>query len=426
MKIIILGAGVIGVTTAYFLAKQGHKVTIIEKNSAASLGCSYANGGQLSYCHAEPWASKSALFPLLKAAITPNSFLSISNLGDKELRSWIGEFIKNCNQESAKNNTQKILALALRSKYLMQQLLNQEEDLKFNYKQKGTLHFFRKKKTLENATKQAGLQKTLGCNVEILDADQCIRLEPTLIKLDDQKKLAGGIYYPDDASGDSHLFTQSLAEICEEKYGVKFIFDCQVKNILTNYKKITGINTDKEVFTADHYVYALGAQGINLLKGINLNPKIYPIKGYSLSIETNQDFLSPNMALTDSENKIVYSKLGKTFRAAGTIEIGSFNNNKNPKHLAFLKNTIQKTFSDCGNIAKAKEWHDFRPFRPNSIPLVCQVEKYQNLFINSGHGSLGWTLSLSSAQIISELIENKPDELFNFLAKESVQIYSNL
>lgn len=425
MKIIILGAGVIGVTTAYFLARQGHEVTVLEKNINSALGCSYANGGQLSYCHVEPWAARSSLLPLFKAALTPNSFLSIKTL-DKDFLKWCRNFIKNCNHKSANENSKKILSLSLRSKILMEQLIKAEPELDFSYQQKGTLHFFRDQNNFNSAIKQAGLQKTLGCNVEILDKDECIKLEPTLIKLDDKKTLVGGIFYPDDASGDSYAFTRSLAHICEEKYGVKFIYDCQVKNILTNYQKITGINTGSEVYTADHYIYALGAKGVDLLKGIRLDPQIYPIKGYSLSIPTNQDFIAPQMPLTDPENKIVYSRLGNVFRAAGTIEINGFNNNRNGKHIAFLTNTIKNTFSDSGNIANARDWHDFRPFRPNSIPLICHVERYQNLFINSGHGSLGWTLSLSSAHIVSNLVQGQTNENFQFLATEGEKIYSNL
>ena len=257
----------------------------------------------------------------------------------------------------------------------------------------------------------------------VFDKDQCINKEPTLIKLDDEKNLAGGIFYPEDSSGDSHLFTQSLAKICQDKYNVEFIYDCQIKNILTNHKKITGINSSKEVIQADNYVYALGASGVNLLYGIKIDPQIQPIKGYSLSINSNQDFLSPNIPLTDSENKIVYSKLGNTFRAAGTIEVNSLNNNINDKQIEFLKKTIKSSFSDFGDITQAKEWSEFRPFRPNSIPLICQAQKYGNMFINSGHGSLGWTLALSSAYIISNLIQGKQDNNFKFLQEEEKDIY---
>ena len=285
------------------------------------------------------------------------------------------------------------------------------------------MHFYRKPKDFQKAIANLEEYKNLGIEFEILDAAACVKKEPTLFKLNEAKKLAGGIFYPQDESGDCALFTKALEKICREKYKVKFEYNVEVKNILTNRKKITGINTSKEVFSSDAYVYALGALGLPLLYGIKIDPKIYPIKGYSLSSDCSDEFMAPKLALTDTENKIVYSRIGDVFRAAGSAEICGLKNKENPKHISFLKNVITASFSDFGDMIRARSWLGFRPFRPNSTPLICEAKKYGNLFLNSGHGSLGWTLACGSAKILSEIISQKNNPEFSFLKKEEEKIY---
>ncbi|MBU6140942.1 MAG: FAD-dependent oxidoreductase [Proteobacteria bacterium] len=417
MKAIVLGAGVVGVTSAYFLARLGHQVTVIEKGRVAAEGCSYANGGQLSYSHIETWATKSSLFSMLKAAVLPGSFLSISDLFNKELQRFLFEFYKNSDAQKALENSQKLFALTSYSREVLQKIIG-EEKISFDYKKEGILHFYRDPKKLEKAVKNAEYFNNIGCKAQILTAEECLKKEPALIKLFDEKKLAGGIFYEDDASGDSSIFTNSLTKICQEKYGVIFRFETDVKNIMTNHKKITGINAGKEVFVADKYVYALGATGIGLLKGIKVKTKIYPVKGHSLSVACDSEFVAPSSALTDPENKVVYSRLGNNFRIAGTADFCGLRSGHNRGHLNFLANVAKKSFSDFGNVSQLKEWYGFRPFRPNSIPLICEVKKYENLFLNTGHGSLGWTLSAGSGKILADLVSNSPERKFAFLNEE--------
>ncbi len=417
MRIIILGSGITGITTAYMLAKMGCEVVVLEKNQASGTGCSYANGGQLSFSHSEPWSSKSSTLSILKAAIKPKSFVSIKDLGNKDFLKWSLSFVSNSRAKQAQDIATKLLNIGAYSRSVLTEILKQEK-IDFCYNKKGILHFYRSKKLFENAIKQANFQKKLGCNLQILDSQECVKKEPTLTKLFDQKKLAGGILFKDDASGDPLLFINALEWICKNNLNVEFVYNCQIKNILTNYKKITGVNTSQGVVQGDIYIDALGGYGNILLKGININTDIYPLKGYSLSIPTDKSFLAPKMALTDSENKIVYSRLGSTFRAAGTIEACNLQLNQNPKNINFLKNTIKATYCDFGDLSNAKEWFGFRPYRPNCLPIVGQVKKYGNLFINSGHGSLGWTNSFASAKIISDkILQRTVDPKFSFFEK---------
>jgi D-amino-acid dehydrogenase len=421
MKVIVLGAGVIGVSTAYFLAKSGHEVVVIDRLNSCAEGCSNSNGGQLSYSHIETWSNKNSLISMAKNIFLPNSYLYLKDFSNKEFYLWINEFIKNSSHENSLKNSEKLFKISNLSKSLMAELLNEEADLKngnsFDFNKNGILHFYRSKKTFEKEIKK--LEKfNFIRNFEILNSEQCLKKEPNLSMLSDEKKLAGGLFFKDDESGDCFKFTQQLEKICRDKYDVKFIYNCDIKNLLTNYKKITGINTSEGVYVADKYVYALGASSISLLKGIGIETKIYPIKGYSLSIKCDEKFIAPNMAMTDNENKIVYSRLGNIFRVAGTVEMSGNNLVMNKQNLDFLYQNVQKTFADFGDIKNAKEWVGMRPFRPNSIPLIGDVNKFSNLLINSGHGSLGWTNSLASAKIIDDLLAKKTHKDFNFLNKE--------
>lgn len=406
MKVIVLGSGIIGTTSAYFLAKAGCEVTVLEQNSAPARGCSFANGGQLSYSHVESWAAKASLYSMIKSYCLPNSYLSASDLFSKEFMKWFSEFYLNSFDKKAKKNASSIAELAKYSKESIEEIIR-EENIKFDYAQTGTLHFYRKKRGFEKAVKRMEFEKSLGINFKVLDKDQVIKKEPTLTRLYDDKLLAGGIFYPDDASGNSYKFASELAKVCQKKYGVKFVYNCKIKNLLTNFEKITGINTDVEVFTGDAYIYALGALGDNLLKGVNVRSKLYPLKGYSLSIKVNEpEFKAPTMALTDPENRIVYSRLGDVFRAAGTVEISGLNEFKNKKHISFIRDKVADTFADAGDLSQITEWYGFRPFRPNSVPMICKIKKYPNLFLNTGHGSLGWTLSAGSGRVITDLVVN--------------------
>ena len=423
MKIVILGSGINGVLSAYFLARAGCEVVVLEKAAESAAGCSGANGGQLSFSHCEPWAAKNSLISFLKAAISPNSFLSISDLTNKQFLQWALEFSKNSKPEKSQIIAQKTLKLGAFSRQVLAEILSKEK-IDFCYKPDGVLHFYRDEKLFNQAITQAKTQKTLGCNLEILSAQQCVKKEPTLTKIFDEQILKGGIFFKDDASGDCLAFIKGLEWICKNKLGVKFHYKCEVKNLLTNHKKITGINTNEGVFVANAYLDCLGAFGNSLLKGIKIDPKIYPLKGYSLSIPTDELFLSPNLALTDPESKVVYSKLGSVFRAAGTVEACNFKNNFNQKNINFLKNIIRETYSDFGDLKNAKEWSGFRPYRPECLPLVCKAKKYGNLFLNIGHGSLGWTLSFATCRIISNIIlQQDVGDDFAFLEEMEKEIY---
>ena len=433
MKVIVLGSGVIGVATAYYLAKQGHEVVVIEKSNNSAHGCSFANGGQLSYSHVETWSNTTFVKAMFKGALFNKSFVKINDYSNVNFYKWIYQFLKNSTPENSLKISKKLFKLASYSKDLMKKIIDDESDFNngevFDYQQKGSLHFYRSQKSLNSAIIKLERLKNLALNYQILSPEECLAIEPSLHDLNNNKKLAGGIFFREDASGDCHKFVAKLEEICKNKYGVEFIFDCEIKNILTNFKKITGINTSHGVFVADKYVYAMGSSSINLLAGIGVETSIYPIGGYSLTFNNNKLSFS-NIAITDNENKIVYSRLGKSIRVAGFVEMNGFKQTNKSQNINFLYNVVAKTFNIELDKDKIKEWHGTRPFRPNSIPLIGQINQLDNLYLNTGHGSLGWTNCLSSGKISADLILendnfNKIHEQFNFLFEELKNIFKN-
>lgn len=428
MKIIVLGAGVVGVSTAYYLAREGHQVTVIDKNSSCAMECSYANGGQLSYSHIKTWAQDLQFSSVLKSFFSHETNISLKNLDSKTL-GWFYNFCKNSSNKKAIENSKKIYEIAILSSRLMDEILREESELSlrsleagiaFNYSKKGILHFYRNQKKFDSEIISVQKANFIGNRPLIMNASQCVEHEPNLIKLLDQKKLAGGILFSDDASGDAYKFTDVLVKICRQKYGVDFKFGVEVKNLLTNHQKITGINTLEGVFTADAYVYAMGYAGDKLLSGIKVNSKIQPIRGYSISTNCSQMFIAPTNSITDAENKIVYSRIGDIFRAAGIIEIG-IRNKLDKNHLNFLRDQMVSSFANCGDVENLLQWSGIRPYRPNSIPLITHISRLQNLYLNTGHGSLGWTLALASGKILNDLILNKLPLSFEFLAHENTE-----
>jgi D-amino-acid dehydrogenase len=415
MKILILGAGVIGVTSAYYLAKDGHDVTVIDANELPAMGCSYGNGCQLSFCHIEPWANKSFIVNILKNIFFVKSSISINNVASKKFLCWLYNFFINSISTNAVRNSKNLYKISSYSRELFLKIIA-EENIDFNFNNKGILHFFRSDNELQKAI---SFYKNIGISheFEILNRDQTLEKEPSLSQIEVKSSLAGALFFKNDYSGNCKLFTRNLANICQNKYKVKFIYNNKINNIFTNKKKITGINTESGVLYADNYVYALGYNGLNLLKGINVIPKISAIKGYSISSDITNINNCPKIAICDTKNRIVYSKIDNIYRIAGFAEINNNNVNIDLSKIKLIKNIAQNSFQNIGKINEKSKWAGIRPVSFNSLPIIKCEKNYGNLYINTGHGSLGWTLSLASGMILNFLMSNKLPERFAFLKK---------
>ena len=400
MQICILGAGALGVMTAYFLEQNGHKVSIIERQPQVAMETSFANGGQLSYSHAEPWASPAVLPKIVKWAFKENSPLVLSAKSlTPEMMAWGLKFLGQCTTAKARENTLNILRLALYSRQIMTEM-RQQTTIDFNFLPNGILHFFTDQKLLDGAIRQAAFQADYGAPYTPLNARQCIEKEPALAGLESQ--LVGGVFHAEDESGDIHYFTKALAA---QLKNTQFYYDTQVVSLEREGRKIRAVRTNKNRIEANRFIVSLGSFSQKFLQPLGIRTNIYPMKGYSISVPINGK-KAPNLSLTDQGSKIVYSRLGNILRAAGTAEFAGHDMTVTPKRIEHMKSEMQRVFGDCGDFDKATGWACLRPQTPSGAPVLGNTP-YDNLYLNTGHGTLGWTLGAGSAKIVADIIEGK-------------------
>jgi D-amino-acid dehydrogenase len=400
MKILVLGAGITGVTAAYLLSRRGHEVTVVERHENAGRETSFANGGQLSYSHAEPWANPEALVKILKWIWRDDAPLKFRPSLDPHMWAWSLKFLAQCSHKKALITTANTLRLALYSRVVLQQIAK-DAGIDFHYHQKGILHIFRSEKALEGARKMAKYQESLGCPYEEHSLTQCLEKIPTLKSI--RSELTGGLFFPTDESGDIFLYCQALAKKCA---GVEFKYGTHITRLLSEGDTITGVETDKGTLKADRYVMAMGSYSAIYLRQVGVRAPIYPMKGYSISVPLKNPESISNVSLTDQEHKLVYSRLGNVLRVAGTAEFAGYSQTVNKKRVAALKTQVARLYPGVGDVESSTEWACIRPQTPDGAPILGRT-KYKNLILNTGHGTLGWTLGPGSSQIITDLIDGK-------------------
>ncbi|HEU5046306.1 MAG TPA: D-amino acid dehydrogenase [Rickettsiales bacterium] len=405
MKIVILGAGVIGVSAAYFLGSRGHEVEVIERNGASSMETSFANGGQLSFSHAEPWANPAVFAKIAKWMFKDDAPLVLRPRADLDMLDWGLRFLFNCSEPRANANSVNILRLGLYSKKKME-WLRSFTGIKFDNIREGILHVFTQEKDFEGAVKQAKFQDKFGCPSEIASHKKCLQIEPALEHAG--RPILGGIFQPLDESGDVFTFTQELAKLCEKEHKTVFHYNTTLKSINQSGGKITSVTTDKGDITADAYIVSLGSYSSLYLKPIGIKVPIYPMKGYSITFPVNH--YTPTVSLTDTENKIVYSRLGNRLRIAGTAEFAGHNTTIRAERIAPIVNAVRSLLPKCEYGAPESQWACLRPSTPDGPPIIGKT-KYSNLYMNTGHGTLGWTQAAGSAALIADIIENRETEI---------------
>ena len=405
MKIVILGSGVIGVTTAYMLGCRGHEVQVIERNAASSLETSFANGGQLSFSHAEPWANPAVLPKIAKWAFKEDAPLVLRPRADMDMIKWGLKFLANCTPSRAQRNSVTLLRLGLYSKKTMEWFRN-FSDVKFDNLREGILHIYTQQKEFDSAVIQAKFQDKYGCPSEIADFKRCVQYEPVLEH--SGKPIVGGIFNPLDESGDIFNFTQDLAKVCEEEHKTVFHYNTDIQSINDEKGKITGITTSQGIIKGDAYIISLGSYTAQHLKPLGIKVPIYPMKGYSITFPANH--YSPKMSLTDTENKIVYSRLGDRLRIAGTAEFAGHNTQVRPERIEPIVRAVKALLPKCEYDKPVSEWACLRPSTPDGPPIIGKT-KYANLYMNTGHGTLGWTQAAGSAALIADIIEDRPTEI---------------
>ncbi len=411
MKIIVLGAGVVGTTSAWYLSKAGHEVTVVDRQPGAGLETSFANGGQISASHAVPWANPGAPLKILRWLGKEDAPLLFRLHADWQQIRWGLQFLRECTPGRTRQNIRSLVALGIYSRDQLR-ALRAETNIQYDHLERGILHFFTDAKAFEHGVKASQLMNQFGLKIEALSVRQCIELEPALAPA--ESKLAGGTYSASDESGDAQLFTERLAALAETR-GVTFRYHTQVIDLARTNDRVTGVmvrdgNGVTSELKADAYVVALGSYSPLLLNPLGVRILVYPAKGYSVTFPIRPGRLAPSISLTDEAYQMVFSRLGERLRIAGTAELNGYNTELNQARCENILRRTLELFPDVGERSEAKFWTGLRPATPNNIPHVGKT-KYGNLFVNTGHGTLGWTLACGSGKLLSDSIDGRRNDI---------------
>jgi D-amino-acid dehydrogenase len=402
VKVVILGAGVVGVTAAYYLQKDGHEVTVIDRQDGAGLETSFANGGQISPSQAYPWAAPEVPFLMLKWLGRNDAPLLYRMRLDPRLWIWSLQFLLNCTPGNFMKNTVKNLRMSLYSRSLLPEI-RRETGIEYDCLEKGILQIYREQKELDKAAKFNEALAKLGCAHEVLDADGVRRLEPAYNSSPD--KVIGGIYTAVDESGDAFKFSQELSKYAASQ-GVEFRYGETIKSLNKAGSKIASVTTDKGIISADTFIMSMGSYSPLFLRPLGISAPIQPVKGYSITVPTAGHNGAPTISLTDNDHKLVFSRVGERMRVAGTAEFNGYDTEMNEGRVTSLRDVAQKLFPNAGDYAETEFWTGLRPMTPDGVPIIGSTP-YENLYMNTGHGTLGWTMCASSGQLTADLVAGR-------------------
>ncbi|MEP6608660.1 MAG: D-amino acid dehydrogenase [Burkholderiaceae bacterium] len=405
---LVLGAGVVGVTCAWFLRQAGHDVTVIERQTGAGRETSFANGGQISVSHAEPWANPGAPRKVLKWLGREEAPLLFRPRFSAEQWAWGLAFLRECTAARAAQNTRRLVALALYSRSVLKQL-RAEIALDYPHSERGILHFYTDTADFELARTSAALMRSLGCDRRSISPDEAVALEPALAPVRD--RIVGADYCKEDESGDAHAYTVQLAERCAQQ-GAQFLLNTTVQRVLIGDGRCEGIdvvgaNGSIARLSADAVVACLGAHTRALLAPLGIHLQIVPAKGYSATFDITDSTRAPSVSLTDDEFKIVFSRFDQRLRVAGTVELGGAGLELNQARCEALTRRTQTLFPGACDFSQPRYWAGLRPLTPSNVPYLGATV-IEGLYLNTGHGTLGWTLAAGSGQVIADLVSGYP------------------
>lgn len=416
MKIIVLGAGVVGTTAAWYLHQKGYDVTVIDRQPNAGLETSFANGGQISVSHAEPWANPGAPVKVLKWLMKEDAPLLFRLRADALQWRWGMQFMRECSPARTRHNIIQMVNLGTYSRSSLQQL-RAETGLHYDELTKGILHFYTSAKEFEAALGPAELMREYGCDRKVISGAEAVVIEPALASIKD--KIAGATYTAADESGDAHQFTQRLAALAAAR-GVKFLYNTTIMGLQADATGISGVRISnaqgEQTLTADNYVLSLGSYSPQLVKPLGLDLLIYPAKGYSATMPVIRPEYAPQVSLTDDEYKLVFSRLGDRLRIAGTAELNGYSTELNEVRCQAITRRVMQLFPDAVNASQVQYWTGLRPATPSNVPYIGR-SKIANLFLDTGHGTLGWTHACGSGRALADIVAGqKPEVDFAFTA----------
>ena len=401
MQVIVLGSGVVGVTTAYYLAKAGHAVTVIDRQPGPALETSFANAGQISPGYASPWAAPGIPLKAAKWLFQRHAPLAIRPDGSLFQLEWMWQMFRNCSSERYAVNKERMVRLAEYSRDCMRSL-RQETGIEYEGRQQGTLQLFRTQAQFDAAGKDIEVLKNAGVAYELLTREQLAQAEPALGHVRD--KLVGGLRLPNDETGDCQMFTSRLAEMARA-LGVRFEYGVDIRRLEETGGQVTGVVTDKGRFTADRFVLALGSYSRLLLQRWFPLP-VYPLKGYSITVPITDASRAPVSTILDETYKIAVTRFDDRIRVGGMAEIAGYSSELNPRRRETLELVVNDLFPGGGDTSQASFWTGLRPMTPDSTPVVGATP-LGNLYVNTGHGTLGWTMACGSASVIADLVSGK-------------------
>jgi D-amino-acid dehydrogenase len=418
MRVIVLGAGLLGVTSAYYLQQLGHEVTVIDRQATPAAETSFANGGQISVSHAEPWANPSAPLKVLQWLGKEDAPLLFRIRADMRQWLWGLQFLRECTPARTRHNIEQIVRLGTYSRDMLQQL-RRDTGLGYDQRTQGILHFYTTQKEFDGALKPAEQMRALGCERQVISADEAVKLEPALAHI--RPQLAGATYTAEDESGDANRFARELVKLCEQS-GVKFLMSHTVTAIREAGGQVEHIEaTDGEgrfqKVQGDAYVLAMGSLSPLYAAPLGIRLPIYPAKGYSVTMPVKDASKAHQVSLTDDEFKLVFSRYtstedgrGDRLRIAGTAELNGYDRDLNRVRCEAIVKRVEQLFPGAGDASQAQFWTGLRPATPSNVPLIGKT-KLPNFFLNTGHGTLGWTHSCGSGKSIARIVSGLAPEV---------------
>ena len=406
MRVLVLGSGVIGVTSAYYLAKQGVEVTVIDRQAGAAQETSFGNAGQISPGYSTPWAAPGIPLKAIKWLFQQHAPLAIKLDGSLWQLQWMLQMLKNCNAKRYAINKERMVRVAEYSRDCLQQL-RQDTGISYENRSQGTLQVFRKAAQLDAVQQDIKVLQDSGVPFKLIDNSKALAdIEPALANATDN--LVGGLHLPHDETGDCFLFCQALAQQAKA-LGVKFLYNQTIEKLVVDAGAIKGVMVNGELLTADQYVLALGSYSRALLQPLQLNLPVYPVKGYSLTVPIINADLAPQSTVLDETYKIAITRFDSRIRVGGMAELSGVDVSLNPQRRATLEMVTQDLFAG-GDLPNASFWTGLRPMTPDSTPIIGAT-RYRNLFLNTGHGTLGWTMACGSGKLISDLVLGKTPDI---------------
>jgi D-amino-acid dehydrogenase len=405
VKVLVLGSGVIGVTSAYYLARSGHEVTVVDRQPKPALETSFANAGEVSPGYSSPWAGPGVPVKAIKWLLMRHGPLVIWPKLDPVMWLWLLKLLRNCTEARYAVNKSRMIPIAEYSRDCLR-ALRAETGIRYDERSRGTLQLFRKQAQLDGTAGDIAVLEQYGVPYEVLDRDGCVAAEPALSAVKD--KFVGGMRLPRDETGDCHMFTEALA-VEAARHGVQFKLNTTIERLIADGSKIAGVDTRAGRLQADAYVIALGSWSPRLLRPLGISLPVYPVKGYSITVPVLDADAAPVSTVMDESYKVAITRLGDRIRVGGTAEISGYSNRLDAARRATLDHSLTDMFPRGGDLAQASFWSGLRPMTPDGPPVIGAT-RYGNLHLNTGHGTLGWTMACGSARALADLLSGrKPD-----------------